>query len=443
MRRIVADLYLKDRTIVCDGYDESLNYLQRHLPFRILEYSSGQSYWKWIVPQKYTVREAYIQDMISGRRVIDVRDHPLHLACYSSPFQGELSYEELKKNLCWNEQVPEAIPYFYKFQYRPWEKNWRFCLSHDQLRALDPLSSYFVMVDTVFEHGTMKVAEFFKQGKVNDTILMVSHLDHPGQVNDGLSGVVVELALMKELLHQKTHYSYLFLIVPEFFGSVAYLNQPGKRPEFKMGFFTEMLTTGLDLQLQKSLMGDTYIDRLAEMVFRDHLDRYRIVEYLKGVGNDEIVFESPGVEIPFISIHRAREKDKLYKQYHTHLDNIDMVDENQLAESLDLLCRLIHTLENDAYVRRTFEGFICLSNPDLDIYFNKDDDTHDPKRLTDEAVQRFHDFQFGGFRFLDGNHRISDIARRYALPFDLMRQYLHKMEAKSLVAFSMEPFSGA
>jgi len=436
MKQIISDLYLKDRAVVSDDYDYCLEYLKKKLDFTIREYPSGATYWNWIIPNKYTVKEAYIKDVQTGEVLVDVKNHPLHLASYSVPFEGTLNYEKLKQHLFWNEEVPDGIPNYYKFQYRPWEKNWKFCVSFNQLKRFNKDGKYYVKVNTLFEKGTLKVGEYFKKGKSNDTILLVSHLDHPGQVNDGLSGVVAELALMQQIAKRDTYYSYLYLIVQEFLGSVAYLSQCGNIKNFKMGIFTEMLSTGLPLQLQKSFLGDTYIDKVADMVFREKFVHFDTLRYLEGAGNDEVVFESPGVEIPFVSIMRARSGGKLYRQYHTHLDNLDIVNEQELEEGLNLLARVVDVLEKDFYVERKFNGFTCLSNPNVDLYFNAKEFRCGKKEIAEEIQKRMHSFLFGGFRYFDGKHRISEIAVKYKIPFELMYDFIKKMERKELVVLT-------
>ena len=90
MKRIISDLYLKDRTIVCDDYDYCLQYLKDYLDFTIHEFKSGETHWNWVIPDKYTVRAAYIEDAETGKVLVDARDHPMRLASYSAPFEGVL-----------------------------------------------------------------------------------------------------------------------------------------------------------------------------------------------------------------------------------------------------------------------------------------------------------------------------------------------------------------
>ena len=436
MKKIIEDLYLKDRTYVSDDYDYCLNYLKEYLDLRIIKVPSGTSCWNWIIPEKYTVKQAFVRDEDTGEIIVDVKNHPLHLASYSCPFEGILDYEGMGNHLHWSEKAPDGIPYYFKFMYRPWEKDWKFCLSYNHFQKLNKDHKYYVKIETLFEKGELKIAEYFKQGKSDETVLVVSHLDHPGQVNDGLSGTVVELAAMLELLKNETYYSYSFLIVQEYIGSVAFLNQCDNISNFKMGFFSEMLTTGLDLQLKKSFTGDTYVDTVGEVVFRDYLDEKEIVGFFDGAGNDEIVFESPGIEIPFISIIRGEERGKIYPQYHTHLDNMDLVNEGELEESLNILNKILYVLEEDFYVKRKFAGFICYSNPDINLYVEKDDFDLDNIEVSKQDILNLRKFIFGGVRFFDGKHRVSELALKFNVPFELLLSFVLKMKEKELVTLS-------
>ena len=99
MMKIISDLYLKDRTFICEDYDFSLNYLKQYLDIEILEYPSGAIYSNWVIPSKYTVNEAYIKNLNTGKIIADAKKHPLVLASYSSSFEGNLNYNELKEKI--------------------------------------------------------------------------------------------------------------------------------------------------------------------------------------------------------------------------------------------------------------------------------------------------------------------------------------------------------
>jgi aminopeptidase-like protein len=165
---------------------------------------------------------------------------------------------------------------------------------------------------------------------------------------------------------------------------------------------------------------------VAEMVFKEEMGEFDTFKYLEGAGNDEVVFESPGIEVPFVSVMLARSNGKLYRQYHTHLDNLDMVDEAQLEEAARVLAKMTDVLENDFYVTRRFNGYLCLSNPEIDLYSNK------------ALKSQLRSFLNGGFRYFDGSFRISEIAAKHNIKFDLVLDFVKKMEKKGLVSLSHE-----
>ena len=53
---------------------------------------SGTQVHDWTINDEWNVREAWIADA-TGRRVVDVRDHTLHLVCYSSPVRGTFTLD--------------------------------------------------------------------------------------------------------------------------------------------------------------------------------------------------------------------------------------------------------------------------------------------------------------------------------------------------------------
>ncbi|MBN1615175.1 MAG: DUF2172 domain-containing protein, partial [Deltaproteobacteria bacterium] len=109
MMTIIEDLWFKRRDIISDGYDEALEYLTKSLPFVIHTIPSGTECWTWIVPDKWTVKDAYVEDL-DGNRIIELKDHPLHVLSYSLPIDKVVSKEELMKHLHRNPKNPNSIP---------------------------------------------------------------------------------------------------------------------------------------------------------------------------------------------------------------------------------------------------------------------------------------------------------------------------------------------
>ena len=109
MIELINELWFKRRDIVSDGYDESLYYISKIIPLKIHEISSGTKCWTWTVPKKWTVKDAYIEDL-DGNRILDLKDHPLHVISYSLPIDEVITKEKLMRHLHTNPEKPDVLP---------------------------------------------------------------------------------------------------------------------------------------------------------------------------------------------------------------------------------------------------------------------------------------------------------------------------------------------
>ena len=98
MEEIVRGLWMVRRDIVSDGYDAALAALAAQVPMRIHEYPAGTECFTWIVPEKWTCHEAWLETL-DGRRLFSYDDHPLHVVSYSLPFDGVVTRDELMRHL--------------------------------------------------------------------------------------------------------------------------------------------------------------------------------------------------------------------------------------------------------------------------------------------------------------------------------------------------------
>ena len=151
----------------------------------------------------------------------------------------------------------------------------------------------------------------------------------------------------------------------------------------------------------------------------------------KGAGNDETVWEAPGYEVPFVELTRCEEQFAPFREYHSSLDTPDLMDAAQLEETLLVLQKTIEALEGDAVIHRRFDGLICLSNPEYDLYLERPDPAV-TKNLAADAEKWGHLLDCL-FRYFDGRTTILEIAERHDLPFDRLRRYINRFEAKGLI----------
>ena len=166
MGDIVDTLWRLPRDIISDGYDAALRALGDVLPMTVHEFPSGTECWSWIVPEKWTCHEAYLETL-AGRRVFSYADHPLHVVSYSLPFEGVVSREELFGHLHVHSRLPDAIPFIFKY----YERDWGLCCSQRTKESLRD-ESYRVVIRTDFSYGTLKVGEIVAPGEREETIIL-------------------------------------------------------------------------------------------------------------------------------------------------------------------------------------------------------------------------------------------------------------------------------
>ena len=94
----------------------------------------------------------------------------------------------------------------------------------------------------------------------------------------------------------------------------------------------------------------------------DHLGlSFRTGPFESIIVNDEYVWENYG--IPMLSFSRFP-----YPEYHSSRDSVEIIKETALNEAVDALLGAIDRLEASPIVLKKFEGNICLSNPQYDLY---------------------------------------------------------------------------
>ena len=79
------------------------------------------------------------------------------------------------------------------------------------------------------------------------------------------------------------------------------------------GIFEEMPGNNANAKVTKTFNGDHIIDEAFKNIFRTKYKKSEIVEWRKGAGNDETVWESPGYEIPFVELTRCENQFEPFK----------------------------------------------------------------------------------------------------------------------------------
>jgi aminopeptidase-like protein len=195
--------------------------------------------------------------------------------------------------------------------------------------------------------------------------------------------------------------------------------------------FEEMPGTGGALKATSTFLGGQAIDRAFASALRHHSKAHLLVPWRKGAGNDETVWEAPGYEVPFVELTRCEDQFAPYREYHSSLDTPELMQPAQLEETLEVLKRTVEILEGNATMQRRFNGLVCLSNPEYNLYMERPDPTVE-KQLEDDAEKWGHLLDCL-LRYFDGAHTILDIALKHDLPFGRLRRYLERFQEKGLI----------
>lgn len=418
---IVRTLWPLARDIVSDGYDAALAALGTQVPMRVHEYPSGTECFTWIVPEKWTCHEAWLETL-DGERLFSYADHPLHVVSYSLPFEGIVSRDELFRHLHVHDRLPDAIPFVFKY----YERDWGLCCSR-RLRDRLEAPRYRVVIRTAFSYGTLKVGEVVVPGQSDESLVLCAHLCHPGMAVDDLTGVAVGIGVMRELRRRVTmpRYTWRLLILPETIGSLAYLSDhQALIPRMKGGLFLEMLGLDNPPALQRSFAGSSEVDECFTASLESREPFGWTTNYRDLIGNDERQFNAPGIRVPMLQLLRvlpSSHAEYPYREYHSSLDTPDIVSARRLEESRDLVLHMADTLERNRAPINRFAGEVCCSRHGLHVDWWTNPEGH-------RALFRIMDL-------IDGTRTPVQIARACATRIDIVRGVLDDLERRGLIAY--------
>jgi aminopeptidase-like protein len=398
LHAFVTELYPICRSITGNGLRETLHRIGDRIPLEIHEVPSGTEVLDWTVPREWNIRDAYVKDP-TGRRVVDFREHNLHVVSYSVPVDATMPLSELRGHVHTLPDQPGLIPYRTSY----YSESWGFCMSEDRFRQL-PEGDYEVRIDSSLEPGSLTYGECLLPGATDEEVLISCHCCHPSLANDNLSGIAVATELARRLGATSRRYSYRFLFIPGTIGSITWLARNEDRVDrIRHG----LVVTGVGGPgapvYKRSRRGDAVIDRAVATVLRHRGGPYRIVDF-SPYGYDERQYCSPGFDLPVGSLTGTPNGE--YPEYHTSADDLEFVRSERLVESLELYLEVFDVLERD----RVYRNLRPKGEPQLG------------KRGLYPSVGA----QGAGAQVMamlwtlnlsDGDHSLLDIAERAGVPF--------------------------
>lgn len=339
-------LFPINRSITGEGLRKTIKFIKEKVnkKFKKKRIKSGIKVFDWKIPSEWKVTSAYIKN-INGKKICDFKDNNLHILGYSTKINKILSYNQLKKNIFYSKNNPGAIPYYTSY----YKKNWGFCLSYNKFKKLNKKSKYKVVIDSSHFKGHLDYTELVVKGKSSKEILFVSYICHPSMANNELSGPLVIMALSKLLRPMK--YTVRLVLIPETIGAIAYikLNFSRLKKNLIAGFNLTCVGDKGPFSLISSKEGNTYSDKIAKRIL-SKTPNFKELSFLKR-GSNERQFGCQNLGLPFVTICRTRFGD--YKQYHSSNDNLKIINETNLKDSLKKIVSIVEEIQQNKIFCKT------------------------------------------------------------------------------------------
>lgn len=410
MLNTIKKLYSMNRAIVSDGVEEAINILAKEIPLKITKIKTGTKCFTWKIPQKWEVEEAKLIDETTGKVVLDYKDNPLHLYVGSLPFEGILDFKELDKHLRHKparSKNKNAIPYVFKY----YELDWGFSLSENQYKRLNKKHKFRVVIKTKYTDGHLVIGESIVKGKTNKEIVVVSHIDHPYQANDNLSGVAVAVQMVKEIKSMKLPHTVRFVFTAETIGSIAYMWTRRKSfANIDFALILDTLGNKNKFIIQRTMNSEDPVNYLCEQACTALGFPYQFAEFRQLVGSDELIFSDPTFGIPAALVTTWP-----YPQYHTNLDTPDIIDEKTLKKSKELMIKILKNIDRNFVPKRNWIGPLMRSQ--IGWFLGRlPEDTH---------------LEVFGYK-IDGKKTVLDIAKELGMDLDLALDYAEDLKKQGL-----------
>lgn len=375
IRDLIEQLFPLHRSQTGEGNRETFRILSERIPLTIHETPSGTSAFGWTIPQEWRIRDAHISH--HGQRLIDYRESNLRVLNGSMPVNASMNFDELKDHLCTHPELPESIPYRTAF----FRDHWGFCVRHSEYQRLKELQGPFdVEIDAEFFSGSLTHAEFQSCPNAEESFLIWTHCCHPSLANDNLSSLAIATCLAEELSNTTTRLNFHFVFAPATIGAINWLAQQKQLDRFTGGLVLSLLGDRSPLHFKRPARQGTGVERSIAWMQKNTRHDIRVIDF-DPFGYDERQFCSPATNLPVGRLTRSLPGG--FPEYHSSYDNLDLIDEGCLQESLEMIRNLLQIVDANERLINT-QGHCEPFLQPYDLYRAHGD--ANPTRIDPQAV---------------------------------------------------------
>ena len=423
IKKLLSELFYIPRSLAGPGNRKTLKILSNFCnnKIKVRSFKSNTKFNNWKIPQEWIVKKGVILDK-NKKKIIDFDRNNLELVVNSDSFKGFISKKKLMKKIFTLKDTPNAIPYITKY----YSKNfWGVCMKYNDIQKLKD-NKYFVDIDTKKINGKMNYGEHFIKGKSPLEIVFSTYICHPQMANNELSGPVVMGLLINRIekylkKNKKLNFSYRFLYLPETIGSIAYISSNFQKLKkyVHAGYIITCVGTKSKFKLVLSPQGNSISDFFAKQALTKKLNKNWETRSFLERGSDERQWCSPKVNLPFSSICRSKYGE--YKEYHTSLDNLNLISIEGIKESANIYFEIFKNFEGSKFY---FSN--SIGEPKLDIY-----DLY-PKTSTLKTRRKIKNLM-NIIAFCNGKNNEHSIAEKSKLKINYVKKILKSLTVKGIL----------
>lgn len=353
LNQVLKKLYPLRRSLIASGNNQTTKILKKKFKFILdenISFSSGERIGNWYIPKSWDLLDFSLKDN-NGNVILDLSDTNLRVTSGSKSFNGKIHINDLLKKIHTKPELPDAIPYttaYYDYN------DWSICISENEKKRImeSGCRDFHVFIDVNSRNSKMIINNYMTKSKEDQFSLIWTYNCHPQLAQNELSGMVVWSILLSTLQKYERNSSgllkkYFFAMGPETIGAISlidYFNRNGHKPANAM-VFTCLGAKSSQYTIQAGRKQNTVIEKVVEKAIIDmNIKNYKVDDYFRR-GSDERQFDYPSVGIE--TCYYTTKKFHQYPEYHTSLDNLNLISPSQIILSAQIYLYAVFIIENN------------------------------------------------------------------------------------------------